>query len=70
MGKVLGCAFILAIWAFFEALAAWLLMLAWNWVMPYLFKLPTINFWMALAILLILSLIGEAFKTRVTTIRS
>ena len=27
-----------------------LTMVAWNYVMPYLFGFPTINFWMAMAI--------------------
>lgn len=27
-----------------------LTMITWNFVMPYLFNLPTINFWMAMAI--------------------
>jgi hypothetical protein len=33
------------------------LMWLWNWLMPYLFGLPVINFWKALGISLLASLI-------------
>jgi hypothetical protein len=34
------------------ALTAWAVMLLWNWIMPFLFGLPEIGFWMALGIYL------------------
>jgi hypothetical protein len=38
-------------------LEAWPLMWLWNWLMPYLFGLPVINFWKALGISLLASMI-------------
>ncbi len=35
------------------ALIGWVVMSLWNWIMPYLFNLPTIEFWMALGIILL-----------------
>lgn len=46
-------AVVVAVWA----LAIWLFMILWNWVMPYLFKLPEITYWMSAAILILLAII-------------
>ena len=32
------------------ALGVWIVQLLWNWLMPYLFQLPTITYWQALGI--------------------
>ncbi len=39
--------------AAFAALVVFALMYCWNYAMPYVFKLPMINFWQALAMLVI-----------------
>jgi hypothetical protein len=31
----------------FIVLSAYPVMLLWNWLMPYIFELPTLNFWQA-----------------------
>lgn len=38
----------IAIGVFFGT--ALLIMLAWNWLFPYLFKLPTMNYWQSLVL--------------------
>lgn len=35
------------------AIAPWILMLGWNYVMPYLFNLKEINFWQSLALVVV-----------------
>lgn len=44
------------------ALTALLTMWAWNLVMPFLFHLPQIGFWMAVAIDILLGLIKPVFS--------
>jgi hypothetical protein len=44
---------ILAILSIVPLIIMWL----WNWLMPYLFNLPEINFWMALGISILTGLI-------------
>jgi len=43
-------------------LIPFLLMICWNFVMPSLFNLPEISFWMALAIVVIASIIFKSGK--------
>ncbi len=50
-----------------SALGALIFMLLWNWLMPYLFSLPEVSFWMAWGLLWLLSFIGAAFRTVVTS---
>lgn len=38
------------------AFVGWIFMLLWNWIMPYLFGAKTISWWMALGIMVILSI--------------
>ncbi len=40
----------IALLVFLLFLGPWLTMITWNFVMPYLFGLPKIGFWMAMAI--------------------
>ena len=32
------------------AVGGWIVLLLWNWLMPYLFQLPIITYWQALGI--------------------
>jgi len=48
----LAVAVILA-FAGLAAIGIWVFMVLWNWVMPMIFGLPTINYWMSLGIILI-----------------
>lgn len=34
-------------------LEPWFVSLLWNWLMPYLFKLPTIDYWQALGLVVL-----------------
>ena len=43
-------------------LVGYIFMLLWNWIMPYLFKLPTINFWMAWGIMIFLGIITSCIR--------
>lgn len=44
-----GVVFVPGILALFTAITMWL----WNWLMPALFKLPTIGFWQAAGVLIL-----------------
>lgn len=48
--------------AFIFGLIPYLFMKLWNYVMPYLFKLPEINFLMSLAIIFIFSMLFKSNK--------
>jgi len=43
-------------------LVVWIVYLLWNWIMPYLFKLPEINMWMSAGIMLLASFIFGGIK--------
>jgi len=45
------------------AFTSWLLFLAWNYLVP-ISHLPKLNFWQALALMAILSLIGSALRRK------
>ena len=45
-------------------IGAYPVMLLWNWLMPYLFELPLIDFWQAFGILV---LFGMLFKSSSTS---
>lgn len=46
---------------------SWVLMLAWNALVPALFHGPSITYGMACALYFVITLIGTAFKTVTTT---
>ena len=39
------------------ALEGWVVMLLWNWLMPMLFGLPTVTYWVALALMFLFSIL-------------
>ena len=39
------------------ALEGWVVMLLWNWLMPMLFGLPTVTYWVALALVFLFSML-------------
>lgn len=49
---------------FFVCLNAFLIMIAWNFVMPYLFHLPQIGFLRALTVAFLLSIVTGAIKRK------
>lgn len=53
----IGCAIVAFAWAIVGILIGFPLMWLWNWIMPYLFGLPEISFWMALGIALLISIL-------------
>lgn len=54
---VLGLGAVAGLFMLFGNIVMWL----WNWIMPYLFNLPTIDFWMAWGIVLLsMILFGRA----------
>lgn len=61
MKKVVTCVVILLVVVCVECFVAWLVMLAWNWLMPQ-FGITTISFWMALVGMFLLSVLGSFFK--------
>ena len=48
---------VLAIACGIVALSAWLVMLLWNFVMPAIFGLPEISFWVSLGLCALISLL-------------
>ncbi len=65
-----GCLFVVTLVLIFGAIGAAILMFLWNWIMPYIFGLPEINFWMAWGILILLSLVGNSIRSTVTVKKS
>jgi hypothetical protein len=66
----LGCLAIIALILVCGAIGAAVLMVLWNWIMPYLFGLPEIGFWMAWGICILLGFIGNAMRPSVTVSKS
>jgi hypothetical protein len=48
---------VLILLAALTALEAWVIELLWNWLMPAIFGLPHITFWMALGIIVLVDLL-------------
>ena len=44
------------------ALVGLIFMLLWNWIMPYLFGLPSISFWMAWGITILLGFLFNGVR--------
>jgi hypothetical protein len=62
---ILGIVIVLVLIIGMSVLMAVPLMLAWNYVMPYLFDLKTINFWQSFALLIVAgSLIKSSNATK------
>ena len=55
-GKIIG-------WLATVALKIWIVMLCWNFVMPKIFDLPEINYWVAACLTI---LCGSLFKTTIS----
>lgn len=47
-----------------SAFCAWIFMLLWNWIIPYLFGWPNISFWMAWGIMLLISILFGDIKIK------
>ncbi len=45
-----------------SALVGLVVMLLWNWIMPYLFGLPTVSFWMAWGILFLIGCLFNGMR--------
>lgn len=45
-------------------LMAFVFQLLWNWIMPALFGLPVIDYWMAFGIMFLLSIVGSMFRSK------
>jgi len=62
IATMMSCLIILALWACLGLLVSWVLMWAWNLLIPTLLHGPTITYLMAVALYFVLSLIAGAFK--------
>ena len=52
-----GCGAIVLVWAIIAVIVGFPIKWLWNWLMPNLFGLPEISFWMALGIALLISIL-------------
>jgi hypothetical protein len=52
-----GCGAIILAWAIIAVVVGFPIKWLWNWLMPNLFGLPEISFWMALGIALLISIL-------------
>lgn len=60
-----GCGLLAAAWAIIAIIIGFPIKWLWNWIMPNLFKLPEISFWMALGIALLISILfGGVIKVK------
>jgi hypothetical protein len=57
---------ILAFAVVFAALEAWVFMLLWNWILVGLFNAPTISFWLAWGVLILINILTKAIRSTVT----
>jgi hypothetical protein len=65
VSKMVGALFLAAVYIIFWALIiGFPVMWVWNWIMPYLFQLPHINFWQSWGILF---LSASLFKSNTFT---
>ena len=48
---------------FFVLIAAWPIMVLWNWLMPYIFELPTLTFWQALGLNMLCELLFKSYTS-------
>lgn len=65
----LTCLAIIALMTAWFLIGGFILMLAWNAFLPPLFGVPVIAYWQAVAGLVLLTLIGGAFRSN-TTVQS
>jgi hypothetical protein len=47
------------------ALCWWVWMLAWNYVMPYVFGLPAISYWQGAVLFFIIGSVGQVFRANI-----
>lgn len=60
-----GCGLVVAAWAIIGIIIGFPIKWLWNWIMPNLFGLPEISFWMALGIALLVSILfGGVVKVK------
>lgn len=57
----------LILWPLVSLVLAWPLTLLWNWLMPVIFGLPTISFWQAVGLMILVSIL---FRWRVAVSRT
>lgn len=60
-----GCGIVAIAWAIIAIIIGFPIKWLWNWLMPVLFGLPEISFWMALGIALLVSILfGGVVKVK------
>lgn len=60
-----GCSLIASLWTIVALIIGLPIKWLWNWIMPKLFGLPEISFWMAIGIALLASILfGGAVKIK------
>jgi hypothetical protein len=65
-----GCLFtilMLAIYALVSSVFAFALMLVWNYVMPYIFHLPVIDFWQAYGLMWLINLFTYGIRSALSS---
>lgn len=63
-----GCAaavLVLGVWAVLTLAVTWVWMWAWNLVVPPVFHGPTLTYWQAFALSVLVGLIGSGFKATI-----
>lgn len=58
-----GCFGVIFVIFFNIMVTGTIVMLLWNWIMPYIFNLPKINIWMGWGITFLCSLLFKAFSS-------
>lgn len=53
----ISCGIIASLWATIAVIIGFPIKWLWNWIMPSIFGLPEISFWMALGIALLISIL-------------
>lgn len=60
-----GCGIVAVAWAIIAIIIGFPIKWLWNWIMPNLFGLPEISFWMAIGIALLISILfGGVVKVK------
>lgn len=62
---VLGCLGIVALFACLLGIGPAIFMALWNWLMPAIFGLPKITFWMSFGLILLISFLTGGLRVRV-----
>ena len=63
MEAILTCGVLAAIVGAINLFFAWIIQILWNWLLVDLFGFPSVDYWQALGIMVLLSIVGGFFKS-------